>query len=318
MKQIITVVVPTYNEEKNILNIYKRVNDVFSITLADKYSYEIQFVDNCSTDNTRKLICNLCKSDKRVKAIFNAKNFGFVRSQFYGLSQAEGDAAILMCADMQDPPEVIPRFIEEWEKGFLVVVGIKNKSKENPILYLGRNIYYKLIKKMSEIDHITQYDGFGLYDKSFINVLRKLDDNLPYLRGIVAELGPKRKEIEYEQERRREGKSHFKFMSLYDLAMLGITSYTKVVMHICTLVGGIVAGISFLVAIYAFIMKLLFWNSYPFSTAAIQIGVFMLGALNIFFVGFIGEYIVNMNTRIMHHPLVIEERRINFKGNTYE
>lgn len=307
----ICVVVPTYNEESNINDIYERVTNLF-ITSLKQYKYNILFIDNCSKDNTRNLIRDLCARDKNVKAIFNAKNFGFNRSLFYGLSQATGDCAVLMFADMQDPPEVIPNFVKEWENGNKIVCGIKTKSKENPIKYFFRKCYYKLIENISEIDHINQFDGFGLYDKSFIEVLKNIDDSLPYLRGIVAELGFKRSEVSYEQSKRKKGKSSFNFMALYDLAMLGITSYSKVIMHLATILGAIISSISALIAIVIFIVKICNWNAFPLGTAAIQIGIFFLGAIQLFFIGFVGEYIVNMNVRTMHHPIVIEESRLNF------
>lgn len=308
----ITVVVPTYNEGGNILALYERTHRVFREQLPD-YVCNIQFIDNASTDRTRELIAQLCEKDPTVTAIFNAKNFGFVRSQFYGLSQAVGDAAVLMCADMQDPPEVIPQFVREWENGYKIVTGIKNKSRENPLMYLGRKWYYRLIRQISDIDHIDQFDGFGLYDKAFIKVLRELKDPLPYLRGIVAELGFQRKDVPYTQDTRKAGKTHLRFLALYDLAMLGITSYSKVVMHLATIIGAVVSGLSLLVALYAVVMKLTHWDTFPFGTAATQVGVFLLGSLQLFFIGFIGEYIVNINARTMDHPLVIEDRRINYE-----
>lgn len=312
----ITVVVPTYNEEENIINLYHRTKKVFAERLPD-YICNIQFIDNASKDGTRKLIRELCQKDSTVTAIFNATNFGFTRSQFYGLSQATGDCAVLMCADMQDPPEVIPQFVREWEQGYKIVVGIKNKSHENPILYFGRTCYYKLIHQIAEIDHINQFDGFGLYDKEFIHVLRGLHDPLPYLRGIVSELGFTRKEIIYTQEKRAAGKSKYRsFFKLYDLSLLGITSYSKVIMHLCTIVGAIVSGCSMLLAMIVILKKLVNWESYDVGDAAMQVGIFLLGSLQLFFVGFIGEYIVNMNIRIMQHPLVVEEERINFGTDT--
>ena len=307
----ITVVVPTFNEESNIINLYNRTKKVFEENLPD-YCLNLQFIDNGSTDSTRKLIREICARDATVTAIFNAKNFGFVRSQFHGLAQAKGDAAVLMCADMQDPPEIIPQFVKSWEEGNKVVVGVKNKSRENPIMYFCRHIFYKMIGQISEIDHIDQFDGFGLYDKEFVRILKDLRDPLPYLRGIVAELGYQRKEIKYTQDRRVGGKTNFNFIKLYDLAMLGITSYSKVVMHLATIIGAVVSFLSLLVAILVLIFKLIYWDSFPFGTAAIQVGVFLLGSLQLFFIGFVGEYIVNMNTRIMQHPLVVEAERINF------
>ena len=316
-KKTITIVVPTYNEQENIPLIYQRVSGIFADKLPD-YQMEMLYIDNCSTDASRERILDLAEKDKRVKAIFNAKNFGFTRSSFYGLSQAEGDCAVLIFADMQDPPEVIPEFVKQWEQGYKIVTGIKSKSRENPIMYLIRKIYYGLLKHISEIEHIEQFDGFGLYDQSFIKVIRGLDDPLPYFRGIVAELGFQRKDVMYTQEKRKYGKSNFKFFKLYDLAMLGITSYSKVVMRMATLIGFGVAIISLGVAAFTFIYKLLHWDSYPVGNAAISIGVFFFGAVQLFFVGLLGEYVLSINARTMHHPLVIEERRVNCEDNERE
>ena len=316
-KKTITIVVPTYNEQENIPLIYQRVSGIFADKLPD-YQMEMLYIDNCSTDASRERILDLAEKDKRVKAIFNAKNFGFTRSSFYGLSQAEGDCAVLIFADMQDPPEVIPEFVKQWEQGYKIVTGIKSKSRENPIMYLIRKIYYGLLKHISEIEHIEQFDGFGLYDQSFIKVIRGLDDPLPYFRGIVAELGFQRKDVMYTQEKRKYGKSNLKFFKLYDLAMLGITSYSKVVMRMATLIGFGVAIISLGVAAFTFIYKLLHWDSYPVGNAAISIGVFFFGAVQLFFVGLLGEYVLSINARTMHHPLVIEERRVNCEDNERE
>ncbi|MEY8233919.1 glycosyltransferase family 2 protein [Oscillospiraceae bacterium 50-16] len=310
----ITVVIPTYNEEDNIPEIYQRINTVFE-PYKRKYHLEIMFIDNFSTDSSRKIIIELSQKDSQVKAIFNSRNFGFTRSTFYGLTQATGDCAILIFADMQDPPEVIPKFIELWEQGNKVVVGIKTRSHENPFVYFMRSCYYRMIKKISEIDHINQFDGFGLYDRAFIDVLRNLDDSLPYLRGIIAELGFRRADVYYTQEKRQHGHTNFNFFKLYDLAMLGITSYSKIVMRIATLLGFSVAVISVCIASFTFIYKLFNWNSYPVGNAAISIGVFFLGAVQLFFIGLLGEYILNINTRVLHRPLVIEECRINFENN---
>ncbi|MBP5464053.1 MAG: glycosyltransferase family 2 protein [Treponema sp.] len=308
----ITVLVPTYNEEKNIPLIYERLKKVFAESLGN-YVCKILFVDNDSKDSSQELIRGLCAKDESVCAIFNMKNFGFARSQFNGLREAEGDAVVMVYADMQDPPEVIPRLVEEWEKGASVVCGVKKKSRENPFLFLVRRGYYRLIKRISEVDHIDQFNGFGLYDRSFISVLRQLDDNLPYLRGIVAEFGANRKEVPYEQDVRRGGKSSFNFLSLYDFAMLGITSYSKVLMHLCTIAGALASFASIVVAIWTLIEKLIHWDSFAIGSAATQIGVFFLGSLQLFFIGFVGEYIANINIRTMRHPVVIEKERINLK-----
>lgn len=311
-KKTITVVIPTYNEEKNIMAVYERVSTLFEKELGN-YKMQILFIDNTSLDSSRVLIEELCSKDDRVQAIFNATNFGFSRSSFYGLSQAEGDCAVMLYADMQDPPEVIPQFVRKWEEGYKIVTGIKSQSKENKLMYALRNIYYNLISKISEGEHIKQFDGFGLYDASFIRVIRELKDPLPYLRGLVAELGCRRAEVEYTQERRKAGKTSFNFARYYDIAMLGLTSSTKAIMRMATFLGVLMAGMCVVIALVTFIIKLVNWNYFDVGTAAIIIGIFFVGGVQIFFLGFLGEYILNINIRSMGHPIVVEEKRINMR-----
>lgn len=311
-KKLISILIPTYNEEENVELMYQSLINLYNKQLKNKYNIEIIFIDNYSIDRTREKIEKLCHKDKRVKAIFNARNFGQIRSPFYGLLQTNGNCAIIIPADFQDPPEKIIDFIKEWENGYKIVIGKKIKSKENFLMFLIRSIYYNLMKKISETEQIKHFTGFGLYDKEFIKVLRKLEDPFPYLRGIVSELGFKRKEIEYVQQKRRAGKTKNNWFSLYDVAMLGITSYSKIVLRLATFIGFIIAGISLLIALYYLIMKLIFWDRYPLGTAPIIISIYFLGAVQLFFIGLLGEYILNINIRIMKRPLVIEERRINF------
>lgn len=308
----ITVVVPTYNEELNVKNVYERVKAVFETKLSG-YDFQLLFADNASKDKTQEIIKELCRNDSRVQVIFNNTNFGFSKSSFYGLSQAEGDCAVLMYADMQDPPEVICEFVKKWEEGYKVVVGIKSKSKENPLMYMIRGMYYRLLDKLSDVEHIKQFDGFGLYDASFIETLRNLDDPLPYLRGIVSEIGPERAYVEYEQDIRKEGKSSFNFMKYYDVAMLGITSSTKAVMRMATFLGMILSCICIIIAIVTLVLKIIYWDYYSVGTAAVIIGIFFVGGIQTFFLGFLGEYIVNINQRTMRHPIVVEKERINMK-----
>lgn len=311
MKKI-SILVPTYNEEDNVNNVVEKLENILIENLKN-YDYEIVFIDNCSTDNTRNILIDLCKKNKNVKAIFNAKNFGIARSVFYGLTQTTGDCTILIYADFQEPPELIPKLIEEWENGYKIVIGKKNSSKENPIMYIIRLIYYKLIKYISEIEHIDNFNGFGLYDKSFINVLKDLDDSEPYLRGIVAELGYKIKTITYEHQKRKFGKTHFNFYKLYDHAMLGITSYSKIVLRFATMFGFLFSVITFIIGFINLIMKLINWNSFPIGMASLIVGIFFIGSVQIFFIGLLGEYILNINLRVMKRPLVIEEERINYE-----
>lgn len=310
MKKI-SIVIPTYNEIDNITLLVSELTGILEKELSN-YNYEIIVIDNYSTDGTRDEIRKLCTLNKNVKGILNAKNFGQLNSPFYGMTQITGDAVILMCADFQDPPRMILDFVKEWENGYKIVIGIKNKSKESKFMYLIRTMYYKMIDKMANIKHIEHFTGFGLYDKKFIEVLRKLDDPTPYLRGIVAELGFTRKEISYEQPQRKFGKTKNNFFSLYDVGMLGITSYTKIILRLATFIGFFVGVISLLLSVVYLILKLIYWDSFPAGTAPILIGMFFLGSLQLFFIGILGEYIMNINTKVLKRPLVVEEERINF------
>lgn len=310
MKKI-SILVPTYNEEENVVPLSHEIVELFENELQN-YAYEIIFIDNYSKDKTRSLLVDLCRKNKNIKSIFNAKNFGQFNSPYYGLLQTTGDCAILMCADFQDPISMIPKFIEEWEKGHKIVCGIKVKSKENKIMYFLRSCYYKAIKKMSDVEQIEHFTGFGLYDKSFVQVLSNLKDSSPFLRGIVAELGFERKDIAYEQAQRRAGKTSNNLYKLYDAAMLSFTSYTKIGLRLATFVGFTFSGLSILVALAYLILKLIYWSKFPMGMAPVLIGVFFFGSIQLFFIGLVGEYIMSMNTRIMNRPLVIEERRINF------
>ena len=307
----VSVLIPTYNEQDNVGPLSEAIIREFETNLTN-YDYEIIFIDNYSQDNTRAVLRKLCNENKKIKAIFNCKNFGQFNSPFYGLTQMTGDCVILMCADFQDPVDMIPKFVTEWENGFKIVIGIKTKSKESRLMYLLRLLYYKSIKKISRIDHIENFTGFGLYDKAFIDVLRKIHDPLPYLRGIVAELGYARKEIPYTQQKRLHGKTSNNWFTLYDVGMLGITSYSKTVMRLATISGFISAIVSLFIGLVYLVMKLIFWDRFSAGTAPILIGTFFTGALILFFIGFLGEYILNINIRVMNRPLVVEEERLNF------
>ncbi|MDR2598866.1 MAG: glycosyltransferase family 2 protein [Oscillospiraceae bacterium] len=311
MKKI-SIVIPTYNEEENVQPLSAEIVKIFHEQLHNMYKYEIIFIDNNSIDKTRDIIRLICADNPNIKAIFNEKNFGQFNSPYYGLLQSTGDCTMLICADFQDPIELIPEFIKEWENGYKIVCGIKTKSKENFLVYLLRSLYYKLVKKMSQVEQIEHFTGFGLYDKSFIATLRNLDDPMPFLRGIVAELGPKRKVIPYTQAKRRAGKTKNNWYSLYDAAMISFTSYTKIGLRIATIFGFILSALSMLSAVVYLILKLMFWYSFPAGMIPVLLGVFVLGSLQLFFIGLVGEYILSINTRIMKRPLVIEEERVNF------
>lgn len=307
----ISIVVPCYNEEENVEALYQAISGTFLKELPD-YRYEIIYIDNDSKDRTREIVRRLCLADPGVKGIFNAKNFGQFNSPYYAMLQSTGDATILMAADFQDPVEMIPRYVKEWENGYKIVIGIKKSSKESKIMYWLRSCYYKFIKKLSDVEQIEHFTGFGLYDARFIKVLRELDDPTPFLRGIVAELGFRRKEVPYEQPKRRAGITSNNFYRLYDAAMLSITSYTKVGLRIATIFGSISCFASMLVALIYLILKLMYWDRFPAGMAPLLIGMCFLGSVQIFFIGMVGEYILSINARIMKRPLVIEEERINF------
>lgn len=310
-KKKVSIVIPAYNEKDNIRPITEAVIHEIRTNLP-VYNYEILIIDNNSQDGTRSTIRELCRENKKVRAIFNEKNFGPDNSPYYGLLHASGDCAILFCADFQDPLEMIHKLVHEWEKGYTVVTAIKTESKENKLVRFFRTIYYKLIKRISDTDIIEHFTGFGCYDRSFLEILRSLDDPAPFLRGVVAEFAGNRSSIAYEQQKRRTGKSHIRFFVLYDIAMRSFTSYTKAGLRMCTFFGFGAAFLCVVIALIYFVRKLLNWNAFDFGIPVILIGMFFIGAVQLIFMGFIGEYILTMNQRIMHRPLVVEHERINF------
>lgn len=316
MKKI-SIMIPCYNEEENVVPISEAVVRELTDSLPE-YDYEILFIDNDSKDNTRPLLREICKNNPKIKAIFNVKNFGQFNSPYYGMLQTTGDCTICMCCDFQDPVEMIPKLVHEWENGYKIVCAIKTTSKENKIMRFLRTCYYKLIRKMSDVEQIEHFTGFGLYDKSFIEVLRNLKDPSPFLRGIVAELGYRRKDIPYEQAKRRAGKTHNNFYTLYDAAMLSFTSYTKIGLRLATFCGIGVGFVSFLVGTVYLILKLIMWDNFPMGMAPVLIGMCFLGSVQLFFIGLLGEYVLNINTRVMNRPLVIEEERLNFNNSDVE
>ena len=315
MKKI-SVMVPCYNETENVIPMSEAVVALFEEGgPLVAYDYELLFIDNCSTDGTREKLEDVCSKNKKIKAIFNVTNFGQFNSPFHGMCQTTGDCTVTLCCDFQDPVELIPVFVAEWEKGHKIVSGVKKSSKEPGIIYLARTIYYKMIKGMSNVKMIEHFTGFGLYDKTFIALLRELDDPIPFIRGIVAEYGDgfNRIEIPYEQPKRRAGKTHNNFYTLYDAAMLSFTSYTKVGLRLATFFGAGISFISILIGLVYLVLKLIFWDKFSAGYAPLMIGVFVLGGIQIFFIGMIGEYILNINTRVIKRPVVVEEKRINFE-----
>jgi polyisoprenyl-phosphate glycosyltransferase len=311
MKKLISVVTACYNEEENVELLYNEVKRVFE--KLPEYDYEHIFIDNASKDKTVPILKNIARNDKNVKIIVNARNFGHIRSPFYGLLQAKGDAVISIVADFQDPPLMIPDFIKKWEEGYKVVVGVKSQSEENPLMFVIRKSYYNLIHKLSEVDQIKNFTGFGLYDQRIIEILRTIDDPYPYMRGLISEIGYDIFCIEYKQPVRKRGITKNNFYSLYDMAMLGITNYSKVPLRLATLLGFGIAVLSLVVALIYLIYKIVFWESFSVGIAPLVIGLFFFSAVQLFFIGVIGEYIGSIYTQVLKRPLVIERERVNFK-----
>ena len=310
MKKI-SVVTPCYNEEGNIEEIYLQVKQIFAD--LEKYDYEHLFIDNASQDKTVDILKSIAIKDPNIKIIVNARNFGAIRSIYYGIIQPDADAVVLIFADLQDPPDLIVDFIKKWEEGYHIVKGIKTSSEENFLLYSIRSFYYFLVTQLSDIKPTAHFTGFGLYDKKFTEVLKKIDDPYPYLRGIISEIGFDSAEIEYKQRQRKKGKSSYRnFYRLYDAAMLGITSHSSVPLRIATFLGFALSLLSLLVALGYLIAKLLFWDYFPLGTAPVTVGLFLLASVQLFFIGIIGEYIGLMHMRILKRPLVVERERINF------
>ena len=319
MSKKISIVIPCYNEQDNVGPIAEKVREQFeTVEILKKYDYEILFMDNDSRDDTRERIRALAAEDPHIKAIFNAKNFGQFNSPYYGMLQTDGDATMLMAADFQDPPEMIAKYVEGWEEGYKIVIGIKAHSTDGSFIYALRCLYYKMIRKFSQVDQIEHFTGFGLYDKAFIEVLRELDDPTPFLRGIVAELGFRRKEVPYDQPKRRAGKTSNNLYTLYDAAMLSFTSYTKIGLRLATFAGAFCSAASMLIALVYLVMKLIWWERFPAGMAPMLIGMLFLGSVQIFFIGLLGEYVLNINQRVMKRPLVVEEERIGFRDEKSE
>ena len=310
MKKLISVVTPAYNEEDNIRDVYNQVKDVFD--KIDEYEYEHIFIDNASKDKTVSILKEIALNDKNVKIIVNARNFGHIRSPFYGLLQARGDAVVLIVADLQDPPSMIVDFIKKWEEGYKVVVGVKTHSGESRIKFTIRKIYYNMLNRLSEIDQIKNFTGFGLYDKKIIEILRTIDDPYPYFRGLISEIGFDVFCVEYTQPARKKGITKNNIYILYDIVMLGVTSHSKVPLRLATIFGFCLGIVSLLVAFGYLAYKIIFWQSFSVGIAPLVIGLFFFSAVQLFFIGVLGEYIGTIYTQVSKRPLVIEKERVNF------
>jgi len=307
----LSIVTGTFNEADNVVELHERISRVISDHLA-AYEFEIIFIDNASTDKTVEVLKGIARVDKRVKIIVNNRNFGPVRSGYHALLQAKGEAIIYMASDLQDPPEMIPQFVKKWEEGYKIVLAHKTNSEESPVFFLVRKMYYSSINWLSDIELVKNATGFGLYDRCVVEDIRRIDDPYPYFRGLVCDLGYVKALIPFTQPARKRGITSNNFYSLWDTAMLGITNHSKVPLRLATFVGLSVAACSFFVAMVYLIYKLLYWNTFNAGQAPLVVGMFFIGAVQLAFIGLLGEYIGAIHTQVLHRPPVIERERINF------
>lgn len=310
-EKTVSILTPCYNEEGNVLELYDRVRAVMAS--IGKYRYEHIFIDNASTDNTFGILSMIADADSNVKVIRNTRNFGHIRSPHHALYQTKGDCVISLVADLQDPPEMIGEFLRKWEEGFPVVVGVKAGSEESGVMFALRRKYYELVRKLSSIQTYENFTGFGLYDRKVVDVLKTFSDPYPYFRGMIAEIGFRHAEIPYLQPRRKRGITKNNFYTLYDMAMLGITSLSKVPLRMVTFSGFAGAFFSVLLGFIYLAYKLVFWQQFSLGIAPLVIGVFFLASIQLISLGILGEYIGQIHTIVQNRPLVIEEARLNFE-----
>ncbi|KPC52260.1 glycosyltransferase family 2 protein [Amantichitinum ursilacus] len=309
-KKIISIISPCYNEQDNVHELYTRV--CWVMDQYPDYDFEYVFIDNASTDNTVALLKEIAAHDPRVKIIVNTRNFGHIRSPYWGFIQTTGDATVYLASDLQDPPEVIPEFIKGWEEGYKVVMATKPVSQSNPVVHTLRKTYYRLLDRMSDVRMVPDATGFGLYDKAVLDQVRAVNDPYPYLRGMICELGFEIKTIPFNQPRRLRGISKNNFYTLYDIAMLGIISHSLIPIRLASLFGFLLGGGSILVALLFLILKLIFWQTFPIGIAPIVIGMFFMFGILLLFIGILGEYIGSIHVYVQKRPIVVEKERINF------
>jgi polyisoprenyl-phosphate glycosyltransferase len=308
--KLISVVSPCYNEQDNVEALYEAVRGVFA--QLPQYRYEHIFIDNASKDRTPDILRSLAMRDANVKVIINTRNFGHIRSPYHAIMQARGDAVIGMASDFQDPPELIPRFLEKWEAGYRIVLGVKEQAQESGLFYALRSRYYRTLGRISDIEIVQQATGFGLYDRTVVDAIRRLNDPYPFFRGLLAEVGYEVARVPFRQPPRRRGVTSQNFYTLYDIAFLGIVNHSKVPLRLATMTGFATAALSLLVALGYLLYKLLFWQQFSLGIAPLVIGLFFLASVQLFFVGIVGEYIGSIHTQVRNHPHVFERERINF------
>ncbi|MEI6375937.1 MAG: glycosyltransferase family 2 protein [bacterium] len=309
MKKI-SIVSGCFNEEGNVEELVARVTK--AMESLPQYDYEQIIIDNASMDGTQEILRKLAAGNPRLKIIFNARNFGHIRSPYHAMMQVEGEAVIYMASDLQEPPELIPAFIKKWEEGAKAVVAIKDSSDESPLFFAVRKLYYRLVEGLAETKTIQNFTGFGLYDRAIMEYCRGLNDPYPYFRGLIAEIGLPIERVSYHQPLRQRGFTKNNLYTLYDMGMLGITNFSKVPLRLAAMLGFAMALLSLLVAIGYLVYKLLFWQNFAVGTAPMVIGLFFFASVQLFFIGILGEYIGAIHTQVLKRPLVVEKERINF------
>ena len=310
-RQLISIVTPCYNEDENIVKLYEEVKKVLDKELSE-YSYEHIFIDNASTDRTIEFLKNIAKIDSNVKIIINSRNFGHIRSPVYGMMQATGNVVISLVADLQDPPQMIVQFVREYERGYNIVLAIKESSRENKLMYKTRGLYYRLLHKVSDVEIFKNYTGFGLYDKKAMHALKQMPDAYPFFRGMIAEIGYKVKKIHYDQPNRLKGITKNNLYTLYDIGILGLVNNSKVFLRMSIFAGIFVGLVSIFMSVYYLIMKIVYWDHFSFGIAPILISTSLMFSLLLFFIGILGEYVGFIYTQVLNRPLVFEQERINF------
>ena len=309
MKRI-SIISGCYNEEDNLDEFFKRT--IAAIQDAGSYDWEIIIIDNHSTDGSREILKKYAAKEPRIRAIFNTRNFGHIRSPYHGILQGQGDAVIYLASDLQDPPEMIKQFVVAWEGGAKVIAAIKNESEESALFFLARKIYYNIVAKLSDVDLLKNFTGCGLYDQTVIEHLRNMQDPYPYFRGQISELGFPVHKIPFVQPVRKRGFSKNNFYTLYDIAMLGFTNHTKIPLRLASMLGFVSSLLSFLVGFIYLILKLVFWQNFTIGLAPVVVGLFFMGSVQLLFIGILGEYIGAIHTKVTKRPLVVESERINF------
>jgi len=313
VRKLISIVTPTYNEEGNIKELYNRIKS--SISSLPQYDFEIIVIDNCSTDGTISILRDIASMDKTFKVILNTRNFGHIRSPYYGIMQSGGDITIYLASDLQDPPEFIPSFLEQWELGWKVVLATKPKSKGSRLFHALRKFYYRALNKISDVVLVNDTTGFGLYDKQVLDYVREINDPYPYLRGLICDLGFPIKTIEFEQPKRLHGITKNNIYTLYDIAILGVVSHSKIPIRVAAFVGFFCGILSIASAFFVLILKLLYCSAFPIGIAPVMIVLFFIFGVLMFFIGIIGEYIGSIYTFVQRRPIVVELERINFESN---